>query len=183
MPTHPHPPNSFNEFADRWRPDLLAAARRVLGDSDLVDDVVQTVLLKLLIAGKWQSIEAPRAYLRSAVHREALRADAFRRRSVPLTDAGNALRSNASDPLQRTMILEQGALLRAHLARLPERCGLIMRLMLVEGLSQGEIARRLQISRGAVEKQVARAREHLRRWLKVGAEGAAEWCPQFRTGG
>ena len=91
MTIQPHPPNSFDEFVRRWRPDLLLSARKLLGDADLAEDVVQTVLLKLLIAGNWQRIESPRAYFQSAVNREALRALDLRRRSVPLAEVGYTL--------------------------------------------------------------------------------------------
>lgn len=183
MATPPHPPSSFDEFVRRWRSDLLAAARKLLGDSDLTEDVVQTVLLKLLTSGDWQRIEAPEAYFRSAVYREALRALDFRRRSVPLAEVRYTLRSTADGPFHHAVIMEQSGLLRAHLESLPERCGVVMTLKLMSDLSHAEIASFLEISRGAVDKQVARGKERLRERLRIGPEGEIKWCPHSRTGG
>jgi RNA polymerase sigma-70 factor (ECF subfamily) len=183
MSTHPEPPSTFGAFARRWRPVLLEYASEVLGDSDLIEDVAQTVLLKVLTAGGWDDIESPKAYCRRAAYREALRELESQRRSEPLQAVEPHARSTAPDPWEITVRREDRARLEACLRRLPERCAAVMTLKLMEGLTGPEIANRLRIGLGGVEKQVTRGNRLLRQWVSVGPEGELVWVSSFEDGG
>jgi len=167
----------------QWRHVLVSDAREVLGDCPLVDDVVQTVFVKMFDDGAWRELETPRAYCRRAARREALRALESRRRGRPLTDIEEHARSTSLGPDDLVIRMDDQARLLACLRRLPERCALVMTLSLVEGLTHREIADRLGISRGAVEKQVARGRTYLRRLMTIDAEGNLIWLSSIEDGG
>lgn len=61
---------------------------------------------------------------------------------------------------------EDAAALASAIAALPEGAGRAFRLHKIEGLSHGEVAARLGISRSGVEKHMAVAMAHLRRALQ-----------------
>lgn len=183
MAIPPDSPTPFGAFARRWRPVLLACAREVLGDSDLAEDVAQTVLLKVLTVGDWNEIGSPHAYCRRAARREALRALEAERRREPLSVVESHARSAAPDPWELAVRREHRAALETCLRRLPERCALVMTLKLVEGLTRAEIAREVGIRVGGVEKQLARGRWYLQQWVTIGPEGDLVWVSSFKDGG
>lgn len=185
MSSQQEPPTTsgFEAFARRARPVLLAYALELLGEPDMAEDVAQTVLLSLWTGGTWEEIESPGAYCRRAAHREALRVLESRRRSESISAVPPQARSTAPGPWDRVVRREQHTALMAALRRLPERCAFVMTLKLVEGLAHSEIARRTGIGVGGVEKQVARGKRYIRRWMTSGPEGELVWLSSLEDGG
>jgi RNA polymerase sigma-70 factor (ECF subfamily) len=152
---------------DRWfeqevRPhekDVRAFLRaRFPGITD-VDDVVQESLLRVYQAKPAGGVVSARAYHFSVARHAALKV--FRKRRiispVPVNDlpAWRLLDGspNAAETVSHRDRLE---LLAEAIASLPSRCGAIMELAAVEGLSAGEIAQRLRLSENTVRVQLAR---------------------------
>jgi DNA-directed RNA polymerase specialized sigma24 family protein len=69
------------------------------------------------------------------------------------------------------------------LGALPPRCGLVLALTHLQALTHSEAAERLGISEKAVEKQVRRGRDRLRKWLKRKEDGSVSWQSRNSGGG
>jgi RNA polymerase sigma-70 factor (ECF subfamily) len=108
-----------------------------------------------------------------------------RRAQIVQFDLVSELDSLPSPPLepwtpeQITIARAEFELLRASLDDLPPRCREVLRLRKVEGLSQKEIALRLGISEGTVEKQVSLGVRAIAEDLASrGVDAAATWLQQ-----
>lgn len=173
---------AFEAFFLKWRPVILSLSREILLDADEAEDVAQRILARLWVTGAWTEIAWPGAYLRQAARREALKMCQTRRRWASLGRIERlAFPSGGPDPaeaVERHEFLER---LEDRIRALPPRCGLVMALTHLQGLTHSEAAERLGISEKAVEKQVRRGRDHLRKWLEREDDGSVSW--QLRNSG
>jgi RNA polymerase sigma-70 factor (ECF subfamily) len=97
---------------------------------------------------------------------ESVLADRYRRRSVRRADAHIALEpeehhAEDADALRALLAKERLRAVSASLMTLPERTRAVFVLRRLEGLRYGEIAARLKVSLSTVEKEMARAVDHL----------------------
>jgi RNA polymerase sigma factor (sigma-70 family) len=142
----------------------IRAAERIIGDPDLAEDVVQQVLVRLCRNGK-ATTGFTASYLVAAARNEALnavRAQRRRRRaercyvqSVPGTCGAYA---PPDELLTRISSL---------LDSLPPRRRRIIEEVLYEGRGAAEIARRLGVTRRAVEKHCRCARDYFAEQLGI----------------
>ena len=140
----------------RYRGLLLRAARRYLRDGRAEDAVQQAFLAAWSALQRGDEVRELRAWLYRIVHNTAL----------------NALRASGYDHAElpegrrRRSTRWSGARTRADalsgLAALPERQREALLRVAVEGRPQGEVARELGVSEGAVRQLVHRARLTLR---------------------
>ncbi len=143
---------------------VLAAAWRVLGRSDDAEDVLQEVFLRLLrMDPATLDVRDWGAYLRVAAVRAAI--DQLRR-NRQLRHVDPAALERVPDGADRSPTAlaerhERAELLRAALARLPEREATLFALRHFEELSYEEIAERLEIPVGRVGVALHRARKRL----------------------
>jgi RNA polymerase sigma-70 factor (ECF subfamily) len=157
------------------RAEILRYLRARTGDAAEAEDVVQELWLKL------QSTESGpiangRAYLFRMAHNlvlDRLREQKRRR----MRDTGWTLERSAGvtgdgdlvDPRQSTeselLEKEELARLAKAIGQLPEGAQRAFCLHKIDGLSHGEVAARLGISRSGVEKHMAVAMKHLREAL------------------
>ena len=174
----------FEEVYRTWWREVYNAAQRVLGSPADAEDASQRVFGRLWKSGSWESIAQPRHFFRKAGRREAL--SMLRRPGCPtplhslngpLVDAVRSL-----DPLPDEMLMrdDRVRLAAALITRLPPRCQTVCALVFLEGLTYPEVAARLGVTVKAVEKQVARGLQTLRRHVE---EPAGPARPHFRTGG
>jgi RNA polymerase sigma-70 factor (ECF subfamily) len=138
-----------------------------LGPAD-AEDAVQETLLSIHKARATYDPARPFAPWMYAIARYRL-ADSARR------GARRALRETPGDPELAGIDddgrgLETRADLAAALARLPERQRSIIELLKLEGLSVGEVARRLGMSESAVKVSAHRGYKVLRRLLEAGTD-------------
>ncbi|MBS7813624.1 RNA polymerase sigma factor [Roseococcus pinisoli] len=137
--------------------------RRLRHQADAAD-ATQETFLRLLMLPPHTTIESPRAYLfrtaRSVLHRLASKA-ALAPPTEPLQDAAEQACAQPG-PERIAADREQLALLIAAIRELPPRCRTVFLLSRADGLSNGEIALRLRISRNMVEKHIMRALLHCR---------------------
>jgi len=153
----------------RKRPDLIRYFTKRTGSPAAAEDIVQEIYLKITSAPLPDHIQSPEAYLyRTGSNLMLDRLKADRRRLERDRDWERARRAGAradrdaaaapDDLLAAQQHLEQ---LRALLDELPPAVARAFRLHRLEGLTQGEVADRMGLSRSSVEKYIMTAVRHL----------------------
>jgi len=138
-----------------------AWARRAQNRQD-AEDATHDAVLRYL-ESDCAAVEDPAAYLRRSVSNRAVslhRAQAVRQ-TVALHELAEDLHpaTESAEERWRAQRLAQDML--AALAELPADCQETFKLRRLEGLSNGEIALRLGVSRNMVERHMMRAMRHL----------------------
>lgn len=156
---------AFATLVDRSADRLLAVAERMLDDRAAAEDVVQTALLRAWDqAYRWE----PRARIETWLHRVVSRAciDMVRTRRPSASDA---VLDTLADPNPgseaRVLAAERDRLVRAGITALPERQRTALVLMTYGEISQRDAAAVLDITEGALESLLVRARRALKATL------------------
>jgi RNA polymerase sigma-70 factor, ECF subfamily len=176
--------HEFTALYLRWWPVAWSAARMHLFCDADADGAAQKIFLRLWAKGQaaWPRTH-PETFFRNAGRNEALM---ILRRHGPLEQFDDRLARilTASDatPCEYTEGMEALETIGVAIAELPPRCRQVLALVVFEGLTNTEIAERLGISVGAVEKQRARARRILRERLPPNLLPISD-RPFSRTGG
>jgi RNA polymerase sigma-70 factor (ECF subfamily) len=144
------------------RRHLFAVALARTGRVDVADDVVQTVLLRLVSRGSREDIRDLRAYLVRAVENQCRNVIARSRPEAPLPAEAP---SSAEAPSRTVAQRELGEMLRTAIRGLPEAYRTAVWLVHVEGLAPGEVARATGSRLPTVKSALARGRRILRRRL------------------
>jgi RNA polymerase sigma factor (sigma-70 family) len=144
-------------LVQRLRPSLLRFFERRVSNAADAEDLTQEVFLHLARHGAPEAIREPERYVfrvATNVLRDRLRRGVVRRTGdhVPLEDPDIAGELPSEERVhQNREILEH---VMAVLEELTPKCRITFVLHRFEGLSYTEIARRLGVSRSAVEKQM-----------------------------
>jgi RNA polymerase sigma-70 factor (ECF subfamily) len=152
--------------------------RRFVGSREAADDLAQEAFLRAFAAESLHAIEAPKAFLFKISKNLALN-ELARRSSVtmqPLGDfEGQDVLEDSSQPAVDDVIdnRERIRLLARAIAALPPQCAKVFILRKMQGLSQKEIAARLNISVRTVENHVALGLSRCRAYMRDHG-GAAE---------
>jgi RNA polymerase sigma-70 factor, ECF subfamily len=164
---------AFDVFAERYIPGLYRfASRRLAGDRELVRDVVQSTVCRVIEKMDSYRAEAPLFTWLCAVCKNEIAAH-FRRverrpREVELeeehaqVDAGNALSPPPAGAEERLDLLERQERVHIALDRIPPAWARAVEWRYLEGVSVTEIARRLGTSYKAAESLLSRARNAFR---------------------
>lgn len=158
------PPETTDEgrwFAEHLlvhEPQLRAWLRSRFGAQLPVNDVIQEAYLRVLRARQTEAVNAPKAFLFATARNLALNA----------TRSARVRGEHVAGPLDETELLDETANVRDTVAHyeeleilteaiksLPDRCRQIFTLRKVYGLSQTDIARKLEISTRTVNAQLA----------------------------
>lgn len=159
--------SSINLVARQFRDargKLLGWIRRRVPDPSEAEDLLQDTFLRVTQREAPDSVAHFEGYLYRTA--ESVLADRYRRRSVRRADAHIALepeehRAEDADALRALLARERLRAVSASLMTLPERARAVFVLRRLEGLRYGEIATRLKVSLSTVEKDMARAIDHL----------------------
>lgn len=138
---------------------------RRLGSVSAAQDVAQDAYVRLRDAATVPEVLNARSYLYRLADNLALdhlRATSRRDRREVRVDAAIDRAAEQPDAESALEYKQRLALLARAVDDLPPRCREVFLLHKVEGLSHGEIARRLGISRSMVEKHVMKALAHCR---------------------
>lgn len=124
-----------------------------------VDDVVQDCIVRVLRARELGAVHTPRAFLFATARNLAL--DRLRRLRVVAFQhlEDEAAPSDSTNVVEEVSRQQELDMLREAIQALPERCRQVFTLRTAYGLSQREVAARLDISENTVEKQMAKAVE------------------------
>lgn len=153
---------AYRLLFDRHYKTMLGTAINMLKDSDQAKDAVQDVFLRI-----WKNRHeiqirtSVEAYLKRAVINQAL--GNIRTGNKFVSDEKTPEQpEKQSTPQQELEGKELKAVLDTALESLPERCRLVFIMKRLEGLSQKEIAEKLNISTKTVENQITKAVKVLR---------------------
>jgi RNA polymerase sigma-70 factor (ECF subfamily) len=174
-PEDPEAARWFAEHLQVHEPMLRAWLKSRFPDETDVDDILQEASLRVLQARQKAAMQSPKAFLYATARNLAL--DRARRRQV--------LRFEAFADAEALAVLDDGAgipetiarnqeleLLTAAIQALPDRCRRIFTLRKVYGLSQSEIAGRLDVSEHTVSAQ-----------LTIGLRKCTEFMARYRREG
>lgn len=150
------------------RDELLAYVSSRLGKSDLAEDIVQDVFLRLLLSDKLISeVTLPALVYTIARH---ITTSVLRRR-VCHEQFEHVIRRNSSleglSPESVFSAQEITERLERGLARLPENCREVYRLHIYGGLKVSEISSQLGEDYKSVEHRLGTARKAIRHYLRM----------------
>ncbi len=151
-------------MVEHYYRELLSFLCARLGSRHAAEDVAHDVWVRLLERSGQPPIERPRPFLyRTALN---LVIDRHRRQLVrqvePLEVLEDDERWHSPAPSQQLHLEQRLAMVRRALDELSGTCRECFVLRKLEGLSHGEIAARLGISQGMVEKHIVNAMKHCR---------------------
>ncbi|GII96646.1 SigE family RNA polymerase sigma factor [Sinosporangium siamense] len=149
--------DSFREFVALYQQSLMRTAYLLTGDPHLAEDLLQSVLLKVL--GRWPKlahVANPQAYARKALVNHYI---SWRRRparaELPSSEPPKGSYSSEESTVARLAM-------RQALARLPPRQRAVIVLRYYEDLTEHETAKLLNCSIGTVKSQAHHALARLR---------------------
>jgi len=153
--------------------------RRFIGSREAADDLAQEAFLRAFAAESRRAIDAPKAFLFKVAKNLALN-ELARQSTVaiePLGDlAGAEVLEDSSQASGDDVVhnRERIRLLARAIAALPPQCAKVFILRKMRGMSQKEIAARLNISVRTVENHVALGLSRCRAYMRAhgGVEGS-----------
>jgi RNA polymerase sigma factor (sigma-70 family) len=153
----------------RWAyRELLPGISRHTRCTHAAHDVLHDAFLRFALAPNRDRIEQPHAYLRTVVRHVLVDSHREASRFVPLLDeqdengATDVQARISPSPEQLADLQQRLEALQRIIDCLPPRCREVFWLFRIEGLTQPEIATRLDISLNMVEKHIMRALIDLR---------------------
>ncbi|MDF1874028.1 RNA polymerase sigma factor [Vannielia sp.] len=150
----------------RLTPMVLGLAQRMLGDRAEAEDVAQEAMLRLWkLAPDWRSGEARVSTWLYQVARN-LCTDRLRRARGQSLDGVPEPEDGARSVVEEMQLAERARALHVALSELPDRQSEAVRLRHLDGLTNPEIAVRMEISVEAVESLTARGKRALAARLK-----------------
>jgi RNA polymerase sigma-70 factor (ECF subfamily) len=168
--------DEFRAFFDAHRPGLLRYLTMRLGNAHDAEDVLQEAIMRFLGARQTQDIDNPYAFLvricsaqavdrirqnTSRGRRERQWSDAYYRSQSTEGEMGSATASQDREFSARADIEAVVAAL-GDLSETVRRAFILHRF---DGLTHGEVAERLGLSRSTVEKHIIKAGRHVMRRL------------------
>lgn len=168
---------AFADLVERHLPRAGAIAGRMMASRADADDVVQEAFLRCWQkAPSWRPVDsaAATAQFTTWLHRVVVNLCIDRKRRadpVPL-DHAPEVSADGPDALEMLAQAETSRHVAVAVARLPARQRAVLVLCYYEGMSNIEAAAVLELSVGAVESLLVRARRTLRKTLRPGEEGS-----------
>ena len=158
--------NLIERYYIEHRDELLAFVSSRLGGSPEAEDIVQNVFLRLLTSRRMiTEITLPALVYTIARN---LVTDYYRRRTSHEEFEHFIEGSSIEDTSTESVISanELTALLESELARIPEKCSVVYRLHIYDGMKVAEISERLGEGYKSVEHRLGTARKAVRQYLQ-----------------
>ncbi len=154
---------AFERLYEAHRRNVYRVARAITGDHELARDVVQETFIKVYRAlASWRGDSSLATWIVRIAIREAIK---HRKRAL----RHSPVHSQATEPSHDPRLTIDDALARARVhalaTKLAGQQGLILRLRLLGGLSNGDIAKALALTESNVRMQVTKAVRRLRELL------------------
>lgn len=151
----------FDEFVVQSRHELIGYLKRMLRSVDDAQEVAQEAYLRVFLTLKRQEGREhnPKALLYTTARNLAIsriRHQKIIDRSAVAVTVSQELQADRRSPEQQASSGEDLRALTLVLNQLPPKCRKVMMLRMLEGLSQKEIAARLDIAVSTVEKHLAK---------------------------
>jgi RNA polymerase sigma-70 factor (ECF subfamily) len=160
---------AFRLLYDRYQPKLSRYLYPFVSDRPhLVAEIVQEVFVKLWVKrGQLGGIAKPEYYLQRLARNQLI--DNIRLQKIKdRHEKAAAGASGAQEDVQDFLLLkEYHEIARQAIEQLPERRRYLLRLSMVDGYSQEEIANLTNLSRAVVKKQLFKANSFLREYMKT----------------
>ena len=148
-----------------YGPAVLAYLRRYVGPDEAEDVLQRTFLDAWRSADRFDPAQRFSSWLFTIAHHRAV--DALRSRRHDVVDVATVRGLVGEDGRETAQQYAEAADLRAALARLPAHEREVLELGYFGGLTQQEIAGRLQAPLGTVKARSSRGARHLRELLRV----------------
>ncbi len=150
--------------------DLHRFVSHTLHDKQDVDDVIQETYLKVaeLAQDKIATINDPRSYIYQIAHNLALMHLRKQNKLCSIESEVNYVEEASPQSAPDTIFesRQKAALLKAAIEAMPTKRRQIFLFYRLGNLSIEEVARELDMTVDAVEKNIVRALSHIRDWLK-----------------
>lgn len=163
---------ALDELMGRWSRPVAGFILRMVGDSDIANDLAQETFVRVYEARRrYRAHSGFRGWLFTIAANLARNHNRWRARHPTKRLGGPETEGMPDPPDTRPQPdveadrLELAAAVRAAVARLPEDLRVAVLLAEYQGLRQDEIARAIGCSRKAVEMRLYRARAELRKHL------------------
>ncbi len=159
---------AFNLLFERYWDSLYTTAYSYLNDQDICVNVVQDIFTNLWLKRKSLQIELLPQYLKTATRYHIYKEIKKIKSSITVyTQSADKIGNEDLNAGEKKLIHQDlESWLNIQLNALPQRCREIFSLSRKQGLSNDEIARRLNISKRTVENQITHALQHIRNNLK-----------------
>jgi RNA polymerase sigma factor (sigma-70 family) len=155
-----HDERALEEAYVAFGPSLLAYLRRFVGPDEAEDVLQKTFLDAWRSAGRFRSGERFSSWLFTIAHHRAV--DSLRARRSQVVDVDTIRELMGEDGRETAERYADAAEVRAGLEELPEHEREVLLLAYFGGLSQREIAQRLDVPLGTVKARAARGTRRLR---------------------
>lgn len=165
--------DALGELYDRFSPLLLALGRRILGDAEEAEDVVQETFVHLWRRATRYDPQKSSVSTFLVLVTRSRAIDRLRTRQVidrTLGQVGlepSATLDTSGDGVSRVLNLERRERVRQELATLPDEQRQVLDLAFFDGLTQREIAERTGIPLGTVKTRTLLAMRKLRTVLRL----------------
>lgn len=165
--------DALGELYDRFSPLLLALGRRILGDAEEAEDVVQETFVHLWRRATRYDPQKSSVSTFLVLVTRSRAIDRLRTRQVVDRTLGqvglepSATFDTSGDGVSRVMNLERRKRVQQELATLPEEQRQVLELAFFDGLTQREIAERTRIPLGTVKTRTLLAMRKLRTVLRL----------------
>lgn len=161
---------SLGTLYDRYAKLVFGLAFKILENSEEAEDVTQDVFLTLWRRNTYDPARGSLSSFLTTMTRsraiDKLRARGSRLRFLQRWQGVVRTEASAATPLEHASLGERSQLVRGALAQLPESERRILEIAYYEGLSQSEIAKRLNIPLGTVKTRSRQGLLKLRKTLQ-----------------